>query len=372
MTPRVSVVVPCRNEGAALARCLDALDAQDLPSTKFEVLVVDGRSTDGCGAYAIARGHALLQDPGRGPAAARNVGIDAARGEIVAFTDADCVPRFDWLSRLVAAFDADPGVGGVAGGLRMPRDTLLGRLEDNDARVHYRGFITSNIAYRRDVLLQVGGFDEELRCAEDYDLAWRVLDAGFRIEHDLAAVVKHEPPEVAGSLATYLRKQFWYARNDLPAHALAVRRARAAGVPLLGSQQAIAGVRSAARRATWTALAGAGILARSPLILVGALGGAAITSARDVTRTVREVGADTTEIARLAAAETAKRLVRGAGTMAGALDLARPRMRRALRRAGSAAKVPAGTSSRGSALSDAPASGLARARARPWTAPRPG
>ncbi|HWH07563.1 MAG TPA: glycosyltransferase, partial [Candidatus Thermoplasmatota archaeon] len=226
MTVAISVVVPCRNEAASLRACLDALALQDYPRDRFEVIVVDGGSTDGCADVARARGTRLLADRGEGPAAARNLGIRAAQGGIVAFTDADCMPRPDWLTRVAEVFAEDPGVAGVAGALRMPRETFLGRLEDDEARAHYRGVITSNVSYRRAALLDVGGFDESLQCAEDYDLAWRLVDAGHRVVHDPRPVVVHSPPEVHGSVAGYLRKQLWYAESDVPAHVRAFRRRR--------------------------------------------------------------------------------------------------------------------------------------------------
>ena len=236
---KVTVVVACRDEVATLPACLDALEAQD--HHDFEVLAIDGCSTDGSTELLRSRRVRVLNDTGNGPAGARNVGIEAARGEIVAFTDADCVPRFDWLAWLVARFE-EPTVAGVAGGLRLPRDTLLGRLEDNDARLHYAGYITSNVAYRRSVLREVGGFDPTLRCAEDYDLAWRILDHGHRIVHEPRAVVLHNPPELENGLPSYLAKQFWYARHDIPTHALALARAWQAAGPAYGSGAAAAGL----------------------------------------------------------------------------------------------------------------------------------
>lgn len=326
----ISIVIPCRNERGTIEACLDAIAAQDYPGSRFEVLAVDGHSTDGSCEVLRARGLRILRDPGRGPAAARNVGVQHARGRIVAFTDADCVPRFDWLSRLVEPFADAPDVGAVAGAMRMPRDTLLGRLEDNDARVHYRGYITSNIAYRRDVLLQVGGFDETLLCAEDYDLAWRVLDAGFRIERAPEAVVRHHPPELAGPPRRYLAKQFWYARQDVPAHARALARAWRARGRSPGSTRALAGALDALHASAWLAGAGLGLMLRAPAVVAGTLAGASLTAARHVVHTVADVGEGAWEAAPMVALETTKRLVRGAGTLAGLADLARAGVSRGL------------------------------------------
>lgn len=328
---RFSVVIPCRDEHARLAACLDALAAQDFPRHGFEVVVVDGGATLAPGALALDPGIQLLRDEGRGPAAARNLGIRASRGEIVAFTDADCVPRFDWLSRLDDALREEPDAAGMAGGLRLPRRSILGRLEDNDARVRYAGYITSNVAYRRDALDAVGGFDETLRCAEDYDLAWRILEAGMRIGRAPQATVLHDPPELADGLRPYLAKQFWYARHDVPAHARALRR---------GATAPRAGVRSALANSAWASAATVGLFARRPILGLASLAGAGFLAARDVAEAVEAVGEGEDEIVALSLVESAKRLVRGAGTIVGLVELGRPSSIRALRSAGPSPWMP--------------------------------
>lgn len=329
---RISVVIPCRNERVLLERCLDALLAQDMPRHDFEVIVVDGGSSDGSDALAVERGAIVLRDPGSGPAFARNVGIARARGEIVAFTDADCVPRFDWLTRLDEAFRADAEVAAAAGAMRLPRASFLGRTEDNDARVHYRGFITSNIAYRREVLEELGGFDESLRCAEDYDLAWRALDAGFRIARVEDAVVLHAPPEIEGRIAAYLAKQFWYARHDVLAHVRALARARRGAGSTPGSQQAVTGLVDALVRSSTTAGLVGALALRSRGLFLATAGVALGASTRRVALTAAKVGEGAREVPKMALLELAKGAARGAGTLVGLAELARPSSLAALRR----------------------------------------
>lgn len=319
----ISVVVPCRNERRTLIACLDALEAQDFPGRRFEVILVDGRSTDGCPQLAAARGLRVLQDHGRGPAGARNVGIWASRGAVVAFTDADCVPRFDWLSGIDAAFRDDPTIAGVAGPMRLPRATLLGRLEDNDARRHYRGYITSNVAYRRDVLFEVGGFDEDLCCAEDYDLAWRVLDRGHRIAHDERPVVLHDPPELYGAPWPYLRKQYWYARNDVPTHVRALARAASSPDARAGSAAAISGSFDALSHAAPAVAIALGLAA--PRTAAAGIGLAFGRAVRHAWRNVVSLGEGWADLPAIVAVQTAKSLTRGVGTLAGLASLADPR-----------------------------------------------
>src|SRR5205809_152715 len=119
LTPSVSVVVPVLNAARTLPSCLAALDRLDPGPT--EILLVDNGSTDGSlelmqkftdgGRHARRR---LLHEQRRGASVSRNTGLRAARGDIVAFTDADCAPEMDWLAQLVQPL-ADPSVGAAAG-----------------------------------------------------------------------------------------------------------------------------------------------------------------------------------------------------------------------------------------------------------------
>lgn len=319
--PAVSVVIPCRNEAGTLHACLDALRWQDLPEDRYEVILVDGGSTDGCRELAREFGVRVLDDPASGPSAARNVGIHAARADLVAFTDADCIPERDWLTSFREVFAEKPWIAGAGGALRMPQRTLLGRLEDLDALANYRGVITSNVAYRKGALFAVGGFDESLKCCEDYDLAWRLRDAGFEIEHDRRPVVTHAPPEVDGPVLGYLKKQFWYARNDVPSHWRAIRRWRAQPDAARGSRDAARGLAHALPSAGLLAAATAGAALAEPWLLALGAGGAAVRA----TRRVRQVGARGKDVVSMAALAAAKDLARGAGTLRGLVDLALPR-----------------------------------------------
>src|SRR4051794_39343324 len=101
--PEVSVVVPAYNAAATIAAALEGLRAQDLQAP-YEVIVVDDGSDDGTGAIVKGTsGVRLARQPNQGPAEARNHGARLAKGQVLAFTDSDCVPRPDWLRHGVAA-----------------------------------------------------------------------------------------------------------------------------------------------------------------------------------------------------------------------------------------------------------------------------
>ncbi|NLE46605.1 MAG: glycosyltransferase family 2 protein, partial [Chloroflexi bacterium] len=134
MPPFVSVIVPVYNDMQGVRILTQALLAQDYPDSAFEVILVDNNSTDGTLDVLrdIRQEHperirVAIEDSVRSSYAARNKGIEVARGEILAFTDADCIPKQDWLSAGVRAFDASGarcGGGAITFVLRSYRPNL--------------------------------------------------------------------------------------------------------------------------------------------------------------------------------------------------------------------------------------------------------
>lgn len=203
----VSVVVPVFNRAADIERCIEALLLQDYPA--YEIIVVDNGSTDGTREVVSRYPATLLVEPHRNPYRARNRGIRAAAGEIIAFTDSDCAPAPTWLSRLVEAYDCE-AIAGVGGSLSsLPPTTLvetflaLGRLQivegnhradmQRDPYIFLSGGMGSaNMSYRRSVFDALGGFDERYeRFCGSYDFCWRVQQAGYRVVYEPAAHVQH-------------------------------------------------------------------------------------------------------------------------------------------------------------------------------------
>jgi glycosyltransferase involved in cell wall biosynthesis len=117
VTPHFSVVIPAFNAESTVAETVRAVVAQPLARDLFECIVVDDGSSDRTAEVAEHAGAVVVRLPGnRGPAAARNAGIQSARGQWIAFTDADCVPSRRWLPALLAAAEtADPGTLALAG-----------------------------------------------------------------------------------------------------------------------------------------------------------------------------------------------------------------------------------------------------------------
>ncbi len=228
--PRISVIVPTYNRRATLARCVAALRAQDYPEGEREVIVVDNNSTDGSTDFIRHEpGVVLLREPRQGAYAARNRGLRRAAGEIVAFTDADCVPRHDWLARIDEAM-RDPGTRIVLGrsepAWSSPALRLLGAYEHykeryvfgtGKAEVYYGR--TNNMAVRRETFDAVGPFAERQRGA-DAIFVQRAVDrfgcdavryeGGIHVQH----AELDRPRE-------YFRKVYLYGRSRRRHRALA-------------------------------------------------------------------------------------------------------------------------------------------------------
>lgn len=202
----ISVLVTTRNEEANIADLLDSVVTQEGP---LEVVVVDSGSEDATRAiverYARTYDYIVLALHGGTRAASRNHGIALCRGEAVAFIDADCIANPFWLKALRAALQDDGVVAGRTIQIGYKPFEELERVE-----LIYRGFDithpTANLAYRKDVLAGVGGFDDWFITAEDIDLNLRAVQAGYRIRHEDEAVVYHR---TRASVYDFLRQAFW-------------------------------------------------------------------------------------------------------------------------------------------------------------------
>ncbi len=197
MTIHASVVVPTRDRPALLDACLHALLAQDMDPATYEIIVVDDAAREETERQVQSfsgRGVAVryVRTAGaRGPAAARNLGWHAARGDIVAFTDDDCVPDPSWLRAGIAGFV--DGVAGVSGQTIVPLKNIPTDYEYNAAQLAHSEFVTANCFYRRRELVAAGGFDERFSLAwrEDTDMYFTLLARNARLVHEPAARVTH-------------------------------------------------------------------------------------------------------------------------------------------------------------------------------------
>jgi O-antigen biosynthesis protein len=229
--PSISVVVCAYNAESTMEGCLASFAKVDYPD--FEVIVVDDGSTDQTGAIADRHAAAspfihVIHQPNLGLSAARNVGMNAARGEIVAYTDSDCYVDPHWLTYMAWAFADERfvAVGGpnlapvednrtaacVAVSPGAPTHVLL----TDEIAEHIPG---CNMAYRKEYLAGIGGFDATYRAAgDDVDVCWRLQNDGHLIGFYAAMTVWHHR---RNTVSAYLKQQKGYGRAEallLPKH----------------------------------------------------------------------------------------------------------------------------------------------------------
>lgn len=218
---KISIVVPVFNGQATIAACLESLLKQELPRQGLEIIVVDDGSRDGTLAvvskYPDVR--VVSQPRNMGPAAARNRGAQEATGEIILFTDADCVPGANWVAEMTKNFMVDPRVVGVKGVYRTKQRDLTARFVQLEFEFKYErmkrletiAFIdTYSAGYRRQTFLACGGFDTGFPVAstEDIELSFRLAAEGYRMVFNPRAYVYHQHP---ASWIDYMKRKFKYA-----------------------------------------------------------------------------------------------------------------------------------------------------------------
>ena len=179
----VSVVIPAHNEERYLGACLEAIQRQRYPRTRFEVIVVDNASTDATPEIARQFGALVVTEPRMGIGRARQRGAKAARGEILASTDADTIVPPDWLERIAPAFQRDHELGAVFGPFRYGDGTAFEKIYlwylylALMMALHALGvscFSGNNYAVRREAFWKAGGCNVSLPAGEDVDLSWRL------------------------------------------------------------------------------------------------------------------------------------------------------------------------------------------------------
>jgi O-antigen biosynthesis protein len=218
--PKISVVVCAYNAEPTMRDCLESLTKLSYP--RYEAIIVDDGSTDRTGAIADEYPQfKIIHQANLGLSAARNVGMTAATGDIIAYLDSDAVADPDWLTYLAWRFKRAEhvGVGGpnlpppeegwvancVAASPGSPTHILL----DDDTAEHIPG---CNMAFRKDALAEIGGFDTTYTAAgDDVDICWRLQEHGYSIGFSPAAIVWHHRRKTVKS---YLKQQMGYGKAE--------------------------------------------------------------------------------------------------------------------------------------------------------------
>ncbi len=213
---KFSVIIPSHNAARTLPACLDALQRQTTPANEYEIIVVDDASTDETAVTAQQAGVKTLHHAvKKGAGAARNTAVRQAQGEIICFTDADCIPIPAWIEILTAPLLANPEIAAVKGAYATRQQEIVARFvqieyEDKYDRLKSQRRIdfvdTHSAAFRRDVLLANDGFDEKIHYAEDRELAYRLAARGYQMVFQPEAVVAHWH---TAAWRGYFRKKFF-------------------------------------------------------------------------------------------------------------------------------------------------------------------
>lgn len=199
----ISVIVPTYDDLERLYKCLEALEQQTLPRSQYEIIVVDNNSTDGTYASLKERkGILLLREFKQTSYAARNTGIIASKGDILAFTDSDCIPVESWLENGIAQLFAVPNCGFVGGDIKLffrnPKQLTPVEIYETATAMPQKDYVgkqkfaaTANMFTFKSVIDKVGAFDSNLSSRGDYEWGRRVHKAGYNTSFSEKAQVLH-------------------------------------------------------------------------------------------------------------------------------------------------------------------------------------
>lgn len=213
--PYISIVIPARNEEEHLRACLESVRALDYPGSRYEVIVVDNGSTDETVSIARSFGVKVLERPGIKVGAVRNAGCRAAVGEILAFTDADCILPQGWLEAARAHLEKAT-VGAVGGLCTVPEDStwiercwVTPQSADVTAVTRLAG---SSFIVKRGVFEGCRGFDENIVAGEDDKLSDCIARDGLSLLSLKECAVTHLG--YPKSLMSVLKRQMWHAKSS--------------------------------------------------------------------------------------------------------------------------------------------------------------
>jgi glycosyltransferase involved in cell wall biosynthesis len=219
-TPMVSVVICAYNAERTMLPCLESLRKLDYPN--FEVIIVDDGSRDRTAEISLDFPEfRLIRQPNKGLSVARNVGLHAARGDLIAYTDSDCVVDPHWLTLMVRTL-SEKNFDGCGGPNYAPHEdgwieaccaaspgAPCHVLTADDVAEHLAG---CNMVFTKAALLKVGGFDPQFTSAgDDVDVCWRILDSGMRLGYCPAAFVWHFR---RNTIKAYYGQQRGYGRAE--------------------------------------------------------------------------------------------------------------------------------------------------------------
>jgi GT2 family glycosyltransferase len=217
--PKISVIVCTYNGNRTIGECCNEIKKLDYPN--MEVIIVDDGSTDGTYKAISQNGFRVIRTPNVGLSAARNLGLEAASGEIVAYIDDDAYPDPHWLKYLANTFLTTDCAGAGGPNIPPPGDGITAACVANSPGGPLHVLISDrkaehlpgcNMAFRKDLLKAISGFDPRFRTAgDDVDVCWRIQEHGQWMAFSPGAVVWHHR---RNSIPGYLRQQKGYGRAE--------------------------------------------------------------------------------------------------------------------------------------------------------------
>jgi glycosyltransferase involved in cell wall biosynthesis len=211
--PDITVIVPTRDGATSLPPLLDSLERQTLDRDRYEVVVVDNASRDDTAQVARSRGAVVVQEPLPSRAGARNAGVLAARADLIAYTDADCIADPGWLASLLESLGEHEMVAGPVRMTTGASPNAVERFESlwrfaQEQWVEEGWAATANLGVRRAVHEAIGGFDVAYRhIGEDADYCLRARAAGHRLAFCSTAVIEHDVEDRAWPM---LKRAFFH------------------------------------------------------------------------------------------------------------------------------------------------------------------
>lgn len=224
---KVSIIIPVKNMENNIEDLLKSIMELDYPKDKIEVVIVDGGSNDKTLEIASKYPVKILREDGKGPNYGRNIGIKAASGEIYAFTDGDCILPKDWLKKIVEKIN-DEEIGCVGGSVFVAeclKDNLIAKYADESImrimpiaktteKIHevklFKHLATCNMAVKRKVIEEIGGFENDLKVFEDIDLIVKICRKGYKVLRSPEIYVWHKHREGVWKL---IKQTFNYGRG---------------------------------------------------------------------------------------------------------------------------------------------------------------
>lgn len=214
---KISVIVPAYNAQKTIHQSIEALLAQEYPKEHYEVIIIDDGSSDGTADVVKAYPVKYLHQRNQGPATARNAGAREAQGEIILFTDSDCVPFANWIAEMVKPFE-NKEVVAVKGAYKNKQKSMVARFAQLEFEERFEMLKkaesidmvdTYSAGYRKDIFLQMGGFDPYFPVAnnEDTELSYRMSKLGYKMIFNPDAIVYHL--NHPSSVRRYTKLKFW-------------------------------------------------------------------------------------------------------------------------------------------------------------------